>query len=355
MELDEFLKLDKPTEYNFEFENVECDLDTYSKLAVYSRYFTYKASRLEHKENVYEKGRQFVVDTVEKYRCIADPDGSLERNHTCMLSRELYRKLWGWEDSPKGKLDRYGVVMFDEFGRLEFGPDTMNSAQTTLNRAVEICEDEKIKELKKGNISINFMLELYSNEYKEDLMRWLDDVEGLQDFLNLYHTLGNFVLVPAYFNGYRASKVNGNDYWDKSLTLLQSKNEVWMSSNNKEILWNKNLYTRYVNYFFLWDYTEEYNPKIISNIQYKADMEKFLETTCRNIRRRGDFMVAMLKIQKINPEYYSQLIKNIFNTENLYQNYEEVMEAIKTQSCYSNENVKNIIDALVLSLCDKSC
>jgi hypothetical protein len=66
-------------------------------------------------------------------------------------------------------------------------------------------------------------------------------------------------------------------------------------------------------------------------------------------------MVAMLKIQKINPEYYSQLIKNIFNTENLYQNYEEVMEAIKTQSCYSNENVKNIIDALVLSLCDKSC
>jgi hypothetical protein len=278
-----------------------------------------------------------------------------------MLSRELYRKLWGWEDFAKDyekdNLGRYGFVTFDKFGRLELGPDTMNSAQTTLNRVVEICEiceDEKIKEQKKGKISIKFMLELFSKEDSQKaLIGCLDSVGELKKFLNLYHTLGNFVLVPAYFNGYRASQVN--DYWDKSLTLLKTKNEVWMSRENKEILWNKNLYTKYVNYFFLWDYNEEYSPKIVSNIQCKDDLENFLETTCRNILRRGNFMVAMLKIQKINPEYYSQLIKNIFNTENLYQNYEEVMEAIKTQSCYSNENVKNIIDALVLSLCDKSC
>jgi hypothetical protein len=65
-------------------------------------------------------------------------------------------------------------------------------------------------------------------------------------------------------------------------------------------------------------------------------------------------MVAMLKIQKINPNYYLQLVENIFNTENKYQNYEEVIEAIKNQSCYSNKKVKDIIDALVQSLRDKA-
>jgi hypothetical protein len=323
MKLDKFLSSNNnPTEYNFEFENEKlCKIkDTYS------RYLVFKSCKT-----------------------IVDPDGTLGTNEfdTCMLSRELYRKLWGWEDSAKDyekdNLRRYGFVTFDKFGML--GPDTMNSAQTTLNRAVEIWEDKKIKEQKNGKrkISINFMLELFSKEdSKKALIGCLNAVDGLGKFLNLYHTLGNFVLVPAYFNVYRNSKVK--DYWDKSLKLLKQQ-------------WDKDLsdlYIRYVNYFFLWDYNEKYNegykPKIVSNIQCKDDMKNFLEITCRNICRRGNFMVAMLKIQKINPEYYSQLIENIFNTENLYQNYEEVMEAIKKQSCYSNEKVKNIIDEIPSSI-----
>jgi hypothetical protein len=343
LELDKFLSSsNNPTEYNFEFENEKlCKIkDTYS------RYFVFKSCNITNCK--YENALQFAKNSKKEYGPIADPDGTLGTNKsdTCMLSRELYRKLWGWEDSvkdyEKDNLRRYGFVTFDKFGML--GPDTMNSAQTTVNRVVEICEDEKIKELKNGKkISINFILELYSNEdSKKALIDCLDSVGELKKFLDFYHTLGNFVLVPAYFNVYRNLKVK--DYWDKSLILLK---QLW----DKDL---RGLYIRYVNYFFLWDYNEGYNPKRVSDFQRATDMENFLETTCRNIRRRGNFMVAMLKIQKINPNYYLQLVENIFNTENKYQNYEEVIEAIKNQSCYSNKKVKDIIDALVQSLRDKA-
>ena len=52
MKLSDFLKLNNPIEYNFEFENkllAESGLDTYS------RYFTYKANNDKARKDVYKR------------------------------------------------------------------------------------------------------------------------------------------------------------------------------------------------------------------------------------------------------------------------------------------------------------
>lgn len=246
----------------------------------------------------------------------------------------------------EGRLNRYGFVTFNQFGLL--GPETMNSAQTIVNdiitEAFGKCDDEKILMLKKGHISANFMLELFSNECSNAvLLEWLDAIKGLSEFLDIYHTIGNYVLVPAYFNSYRASVVD--DYWDKSLALMKKKSEAWLSNKN-EIVWDRKLFVRYVNYFFLWDYTDDYDPLIISEISNTNDLEHFLEITSRKIRLRGKFMVAMLRINDVDSNYYVQLFENIFNTDTRFKNYDDVLKAMKEMTCYSDSKVREIIMSL---------
>ena len=57
-------------------------------------------------------------------------------------------------------------------------------------------------------------------------------------------------------------------------------------------------------------------------------------------------MLAMLKINEIKPDYYAELVDDIFNTNNQYANYKDVIEKIKTESCYLDLKVKEIIDLL---------
>ena len=172
---------------------------------------------------------------------------------------------------------------------------------------------------------------------------WLNEVNGLSSYLDLYHSLGNFVLVPAYFNPYRASAVD--DFWDQSLCLLDSKNEKWLSNNN-EVVWDKKLFVRYINYFFLWDYTESYKPVVLSKYSNHKELEIFLEKTCEKIVRRSKFMLTMLKINEINPNFYAELVDVIFNTDTQYKNYLDVIKKIKAESCYLDINIKEIIDLL---------
>lgn len=345
MKLSDFIKLNNPIEYNFEFENkllAESGLDTYS------RYFTYKANNDKARNSGYENGKKFAEVVNQKFGNIADCDGTLENNEndTCMLTREVYRVLWGWNDVSNGKLSRYGISAIDSFGLV--GPETMNSAQTIVNMIIkesfESCNEKNIVSLKKGRISANFMLELFANEIsKKTLEVWLNEVNGLSSYLDLYHSLGNFVLVPAYFNPYRASAVD--DFWDQSLCLLDSKNEKWLSNNN-EVVWDKKLFVRYINYFFLWDYTESYKPVVLSKYSNHKELEIFLEKTCEKIVRRSKFMLTMLKINEINPNFYAELVDVIFNTDNQYKNYLDVIKKIKAESCYLDINIKEIIDLL---------
>ena len=58
MKLSDFIKLNNPIEYNFEFENkllAESGLDTYS------RYFTYKANNDKARNSGYENGKYLIT------------------------------------------------------------------------------------------------------------------------------------------------------------------------------------------------------------------------------------------------------------------------------------------------------
>lgn len=355
MELEEFLEYDQPIKYNFELENKslkEKNLDTFK------RYFIYKANS----NSCYTNGKAFAEEVEKEFGVILDCDGTLGNNGTCNLARKIYRTLWKWSDSKEGEegeLQCYGNA-----GPFEnFGPDTMNSAQTIVNKIVDKayseCKDDNIKNLKKesAKISVNFIVELFSNDCsKEKLMEWLTASDKLESYLDAYHTLGNFVLVPAYFNSYRGLKVQ--DFWDKSLTILKKENGHWSGFGNK-VKREKKLYVRYINYFFLWDYTqscESYEPKILSDFSDDNTLDDFLDNTVEKIERRGNFMLAMLKINRINTKYYKKLVKKIFNTDKHYAGYEEVIKDIKMIDekaiCSESEvnAIKTVINALETEL-----
>jgi hypothetical protein len=145
-------------------------------------------------------------------------------------------------------------------------------------------------------------------------------------FAGRTHTLGNFVLVPYGFNRGRYSKTQ--DYWDLSLDIL--KKDGYTTSKGK--VFKTDNFSRYINTFFLWDYVycengqyeikslfsdkfqnQELDKEQIKNINErfsKGKDEKFENCEPKNdeeitnflknvnwaIKRRGIFMVAMLRI-----------------------------------------------------------
>ena len=393
MLLKEFLELDYPEKYNFEFEN-KLLLD--KKSDTYSRYFIYKASSDSARNSSYENGRSFAEKVIEKYGYLADCDGTLKTNEkdTCMLSRYIYRTLWGWNDVVDKILKRYGQVSFNEFGIM--GPDTMNSAQTIVNgiikEAYKKCEDEKIINLRKGHMSANFMLELFFVFYSNKALRkWLDDVKGLEDFLDIYHTIGNFILVPSHFNPMRGIDSEIKDYWDLSLNYLKEKENFYYQGI--KINWQNSLFKRYINTFFLWDYCYipidkknegKYMVKSLlssnfKDIKYnemnhtdshsmyrseeKEEISDFLENVNWAIERRGIFMVAMLKITLLGRDeknnnscewnvspIYKKIMETVFQKEDCYESYAAVFSKIVE---ILNQEEKRAIKDIVLSAAEK--
>lgn len=85
---------------------------------------------------------------------------------------------------------------------------------------------------------------------------------------------------------------------------------------------------------------------MLSKYSNHKELEIFLEKTCEKIVRRSKFMLTMLKINDINPNFYAELVDVIFNTDNQYENYLDVIKKIKAESCYLDLNIKEIIDLL---------
>uniref|UniRef100_UPI00405710DC hypothetical protein n=1 Tax=Acetatifactor sp. TaxID=1872090 RepID=UPI00405710DC len=318
-------KCKEPENYNFEFE---CDIEEYIGFPSFDRYFTYKANNRERRKSIYDAGRKFAISIQdnEKYKQLVDCDGAV-------LAREIYSTLWGWCGIPSNK-ERYGMVSVDEFGLM--GPDTMNSAQFLMNDVIEsfLLKDENkdMLELKKGNCSINYMLELYSNNScKEKFLNNLGEIRWLKEYINLYHTIGNFVLVPAYLNPFRARKVE--DYWERSLALLQNKNEQWMckqrNGEHHEIFWDKSNYNLYINFFFLWDYVDENGNPLFLSDWTTSDQLNYMERIIRMIKRRSLFMVMLLKLQaKIGINRYNEMKQAIFENDEIYSGYDEVISLL---------------------------
>ena len=321
-------KNSSPESYNFEEEYQKT-----ASLSTLDRYFRYQAAQYTGSD--YSKAKEF-HDEVGK---IPHPDGSGGRKKGTYLICDIYEALWNWNRNGKST---FAKIRFDNF-QCEFGADTMNSVQTSFNKLAEdIINGNQIFEKPiKDYYSSGYLLQLYRTN-KETFCALLTENfknNGFQSYIDCYHTIGNFVLVPKLFNGKRGYSLlyNGNkvnDYWDISLMYLRDRG--WNGLEQDD-------FNKYINYFFLWDYVSEndnsYTVKELSNT------DSFFKTTVQYIKRRGIFMIAMLKIQQDFSDVY-EMIQNMLLQNTVFKGYANVIEKIKerTEEHTAYETIRSILD-----------
>ena len=125
-------------------------------------------------------------------------------------------------DSDKEAMHIYNILYpLDDYGVIR--GDTMNSFITTFNQCILQSSNKEVvyKEIginKKESLSKQFDILVKNNNFlKFDLVkRNLDDLE---EFAKLTHTIGNFTVLPHWMNTgrYQFSK----DYWDITLQSLK--------------------------------------------------------------------------------------------------------------------------------------
>lgn len=291
MELNNFIKMKEPWAYNFEFE---CDDENYKKLETFMRYFIYKTQA-----DVPALQLKNTAEFIKKnfgYRPVYDPDGS-NKSAYYQIVIEIYKHLWNWQ-----RENDFAEVDKNIFDNCLFGPDTMNSVQNALNLAVGAnslykfvnkyysCKNNDVDELGiKKDIKIK---DIYAEKIWKEIVQYID----------WYHTLGNFVLVPAGFNNWRGRRNEIKDFWDLSLNYLKENG----TKINVKGIFDKSKFNEYINYFFLWDYVEHkdcdyifknisHNPCESGQSQFSLD---FFGETRKIIERRGRFMIAMLMLEQ---------------------------------------------------------
>lgn len=247
-----------------------------------------------------------------------DCDGTLGKN-VCGLIRQIYRILWGWKDvDDNGILQRYAITYINTEQR--FGPETINSFQTTYRKA---------------------------NKYE------IDNLEKMILFANIVGRIGNMTLTYAGYNKYIAY-----DYWDIKINRQYLANEELSESDKRN----------YINCFFLWDYVNVLNNNYVEkefwhghNKKYnpeKKEIIPYIDKIDKYTRRRGLFMIAMVKIALMDnvenmntfksdnwqawkvSSIYKKICQEVFLCNDTYSSYQEVFMKIKEK--LSEEEYKQI-------------
>ena len=219
----------------------------------------------------------------------------------------------------------------------------------------------------------------YRSEIKKFKNLGKENSDKVDELCRVVHQLGNFVLVPAYFNGFRGLDEDINDCMDSSLCYLKKYNfeleeriQLKLSKEEKKAFvkghfagWESKNFNKYINIFFLWDYVYANEDKyyvrnlkcdskgedgIISKddneLKYKVTSENiniYIENAKVAILRRSKFMAAMLmlavefKEESYKEEWkdwhvsdiYKEIVENIFLTDKVYNDFNSVIKKVK--------------------------
>lgn len=205
MTLDEYLKDRKHIFWDFtkgfacrEYEEIENPVD---------RYFAYRASK-PGAIKCFPAGADFAEVCNEKYREVKDPDGFGR------LLQKIYEALWP-DLAKEAFMQKDGWIQ----------SDTMTSAQRTLNHTVasmlETAEEARYRMSfgSRTRVGDSYCIDLYARD-REGVKERFAKVPGLITFLNLYHTLGNYIAVPCLFNAARSGNYASHDYWNLTLQKI---------------------------------------------------------------------------------------------------------------------------------------
>lgn len=249
------------------------------------------------------------------------------------LMDEIYDRLW------RNKMNKWGCSS----SRDKFGGDTMNSFATTFNA---FSGKESYKK--------SF------DDYKEKK----EFYDVLREYAKLTGCLGNFVLVPKGFNGYRGLAGTIRDYWDLSLHELRCdrSGQGWLDQVDMP-------FNKYINLFFLWDYVSgkknggyrtrplfKSHEAILTRekmvLPRKADVEgasddfsEFTKNANRCILRRGAFMSAMLRISVECPHSYKRIVEYLATDASL-GSMEDVIEQLQLKALPLDEKAKGFLSKL---------
>lgn len=257
-------------------------------------------------------------------------------NRSNDLMDEIYDRLW------RNKMDEWGCSS----SRDKFGGDTMNSFATTFNA-----------------FSGKESYEESFDDYKEKK----EFYDVLREYAKLTGCLGNFVLVPKGFNGYRGPASTIRDYWDLSLHELRCdrSGQGWLDQVDMP-------FNKYINLFFLWDYVSgKKNGGYRARPLFKRheailmrekmvlprnavppkeggnDFSEFTKNANRCILRRGAFMSTMLRISVEYSDSYDKIVKDLATDASL-GSMEDVIKQLKDRPL--DEKAKGFLDDLLNEL-----
>lgn len=295
------------------------------------------------KENIFTANSEFEKWENWKNRGGIDPDDSNQNNPNPFI-RAIYYLLWGKRINLEKEIEGKSKGIYENgWGRFSTS---------------YICDKKYVW----GGETMNTIGSYLPNDMDEDLKKRLNIL------CKNSHKVGNFVLVPAYFNRWKGMKLK--DRMDIALSELKENKKGYSlqwganaalkgqhKENNMNTVVNKfksleqEDFNLYINMFFLWDYIVVENGDYkIKNMWIKEGnneaIENYVENARRFIERRNIFIATMLYIAqelKDNKEYedrkdwnewnvstaYKIIVNKVFLQNRVFNNYQEIVTEVK--------------------------
>ena len=236
--------------FDFVEDTIEDEETPYSE-DTYEKWMLYKAGDLLTKDektkeirlkgNVSEKfveiRKYFIGEEHDTEKNIImklrDPDGNIKEGKILGGSRLLqyiYKKLW-----PELTAREFMKHPLNDNQNIWICSDTMTSAQQRMNDFFQVSaysdfENVRTRIGKSQKYSLRLCIELYL----EDKNKFKEKLSSMENFLNRWHMLGNYIPVSRRFNSARSGRYAVHDYWDLTLLKIQ---EYYKKRDNEDEVW----------------------------------------------------------------------------------------------------------------------